>query len=151
LSTEERLEALETQSNEDCIFCHIRSSGWRHSIFNKISDDAVRNQFIKHGYTTCDHRKVGPFSVLYSNFIAGALLEYVFDKDLTKQNDYDFALKIFHDKEIMIPAIDKEAKDKTQRLTDGCLKYAKGDEYEYYKGRIDSIPLYVGMAKDMYK
>ena len=28
----------------------------------------------------------------------------------------------------MIPAIDKEAKDKTQRLTDGCLKYAKGDE-----------------------
>ncbi len=51
----------------------------------------------------------------------------------------------------MIPAIDKEAKDKTQRLTDGCLKYAKGDENEYYKGRIDSIPIYVGMAKMMYK
>jgi len=52
---------------------------------------------------------------------------------------------------IKIPAIDKEAKDKIQRLTDGCLKYAKGDEYEYYKGRIDSIPIYVRMAKDMYK
>jgi len=51
----------------------------------------------------------------------------------------------------MIPSIEKEARDKIQRLTDGCLKFAKGEEYEYYKGRIDSIPNYVGMAKDLYK
>jgi len=156
MSQEERIDVLEEQGvkvkrPDDCIFCHVRSSGWKHSIFNKISDDAVRKQFIEHGYTSCDHRQVGPTSVLYSNFVAGALLEYVFDKHLERQIDYDIALKIFQDKEIMIPAIDKEARDKIQRLTDGCLKYAKGEEYEYYKGRIDSIHIYVHMAKDMFK
>jgi len=155
MSTEERLEVLEdlgakVKRPDDCIFCHVRDSGWRHSIFKKISDDAVRKQLTEHGYS-CDHRQVGPTSVLYSNFLGAALLEYVFDKDLERQNDYDFALKIFQDKEIMIPAIDKEAKRYTKAITEGTLKYAKGDEYEYWKNRIELTSIFVSMAKDLYE
>jgi len=61
LTTEDRLEVLEdlgakVKRPDDCIFCHVRSSGFRNSIFHKISDDAVTKQFIEHGYTSCDHR-----------------------------------------------------------------------------------------------
>ncbi len=121
MSTEERLEALETQSNEDCIFCHVRKIEWGNTDFHKITDDAVKKQFIKHGYTTCDHKQVGMFSVLYSDFLADKLCSYVIHKYIDRQN-YDTILKIFQDKEIMIPLIEQ------------------GKE-----------PSFVGMAKDMYK
>jgi len=121
MSVEERLEALETQSNVDCIFCHVRKIEWGNTDFHKITDDAVRNQFIKHGYTSCDHKQVGRFSILYSDFLADKLCSYVLNKYIERQN-YDTILKIFQDKEIMIPLIleDKE-------------------------------PIFVGMAKDMYE
>jgi len=154
-SQEERLDVLEEQCAkiarpDDCIFCHERDSGFKNSIYHELSDAAVRDFFIQHGYESCDHTKVGPFSVLFSNFIAASLLEEVFDTDLVRQNDYDFINKIFHNKEIMLQAIDTEAARYTKALTEGTLNYAKGDEYEYWKGRIDSIPIYVSWAKEMY-
>jgi len=76
-------------------------------------------------------------------------IEEVIDTDLTRQNDYDFINKTFLNKEIMLQAIDTEAERYTKALTEGTLNYAKGDEYEYWKGRIDSIPIYVSWVKEM--
>jgi len=153
---EERVEILEDQGEkvarpDDCIFCHERSSGFKNSIYHELSDRAVKDFFIQHGYESCAHAKVGPFSVLFSNFIAGALLETVWSTELEKQNDFDYINKTFQNKEIMLQAIDTEAQRYTKALTEGTLKYAKGDEYEFWKGRIDSIPIYVSWVKEMYE
>jgi len=153
---EERLDVLEEQGEkvkrpDDCIFCHIRTSGFKNSIYHELYDQAVREFFAKNGYASCDHMRVGPFSVLFSNFIAASLLNYVFDTNLEKQNDFDFIYKTFQDKEIMLQAIDTEAERYIKALTEGTLKYAKGDEYDFWKGRIDSIPIYVSWAKEIYE
>jgi len=153
---EERIDALEEQGEkikrpDDCIFCHERSSGFKNSIYHELSDIAVKDFFIQHDHTSCDHSKVGPFSVLFSNFIGASLLQYVFENHLEKQNDYDFIYKIFQDKEIMLQAFDAEAKRSIKQLTEGTLRYAKGDEHEYWQGRIDNIPIYVEWAKEMYE
>ena len=60
-------------------------------------------------------------TILYSDFLADKLCSYVIHKYIDRQN-YDTILKIFQDKEIMIPL-----------LVD------------------DKEPSFVGMAKDMYK
>jgi len=106
LSTEERLEALETQSNEECIFCHKRNPEYASTRFRKITDEAVRKQFIKHGYTTCDHKQVGMFSVYYSDFLADKLFTCVQAPKLDTVS-YDDMVKAFNDKEIMIPLIEE--------------------------------------------
>jgi len=153
---EERLDTLEdlgekVQRPDDCIFCHVRSSGFKNSIYHELSDIAVKDFFIQHEHESCDHTKVGPFSVLFSNFLGASLLQYVFDNHLEKQNDYDFINSIFQDKKIMIEAIDTEAKRSIKQLTEGTLKYVKGDEYDFWKGRIDNISIYAEWAKEMYE
>jgi len=46
------------------------------------------------------------FSVLYSDFLADKLASYVIHKYIDRQ-DYNTILKIFQDKEIMIPLIEE--------------------------------------------
>jgi len=153
-TTQERLDALEEQGGrvvkpEKCIFC---SSGYLDP-YHKVVDPAVRDFLINEKQAdACDHKTIGNFSLEFSNFIAAALLQYVSDNYLEKQNDFEFINKIFQDKEIMIPVIEIEARRYSNSLREGTLAYAKKkDEIQYWKDTIFNISIYEKWAKQMYE
>ena len=158
-STEERIEVLESRAGtapriNDCIFCHLDPYGHNDTIFHKITDNAVREFLNKNGISLCNHEKAGSWTIQFSDFLNGCLIEELFDTDLKKQNDYDFNYSLFHNERVMIPRIEAEAERKIKVLTEnvlGLIPEEREDERAYWQGRIAVIPVFVRLAKQLYE
>ena len=156
-STEERIEVLEAQSViqpriSDCIFCHLDPYGHNNTIRHKITDNAVREFLNKNDVPSCNHEKAGSWTLGFSDFLNGCLIEE--STDLKKQNDYDFNYSLFQNKRVMIPRIESEAERKIKVLTEnvlGLIPEEREDERAYWKSRIANIPVFVRLAKQLYE
>jgi len=159
LSTEERLEVLEAKAGttpriKDCIFCHQDPYGHNDTIFHKITDSAVKEFFSKNGILSCNHDKIDGWSLEFSSFLNGCIIEELFATDLKKQNDYNFIYSLFHNEKLMLPRIESEAKRRTKVLTENVLNLIpeeREDERSYWKSRIDVIPVFVRLARQLYE
>ena len=156
-STEERIEVLESRAGtapriNDCIFCHLDPYGHNDTIRHKITDNAVREFLNKNGISVCNHDQAGLWTLEFSNFLNGCLIQA--STDLEKQNDYNYNHSLFLNEMLMMPVIEAEAERKIKVLTEnvlGLIPEEREDERACWKSRIAAIPVFVRLAKQLYE
>ncbi len=78
--------------------------------------------------------------------MASALLSYVIDNHIELQTDEEFLDKTVRDGTIMIPALEKEMKDKLKEFPP-----EHSGDVDYWKYRQSLYPTYIEIVKKMYE